>query len=83
MEDLDDADKSEEHYKKLIPLLEVEREGNSVVESIYAQRGMISKHSQWIIGGDGWAYDIGFGGLDHVLSMGEDVNIVVLDTEIR
>jgi pyruvate-ferredoxin/flavodoxin oxidoreductase len=36
----------------------------------------------WIIGGDGWAYDIGFGGLDHVLSSGQDVNILVLDTEV-
>lgn len=40
------------------------------------------KKSHWIIGGDGWAYDIGFGGLDHVLSTGEDVNILVLDTEV-
>ena len=38
--------------------------------------------SQWIFGGDGWAYDIGFGGLDHVLASGEDVNILVLDTEV-
>ncbi len=40
------------------------------------------KHSQWIIGGDGWAYDIGFGGLDHVLASGKNVNILVLDTEV-
>ncbi|NUM32450.1 MAG: pyruvate:ferredoxin (flavodoxin) oxidoreductase [Bacteroidetes bacterium] len=40
------------------------------------------KKSHWIIGGDGWAYDIGFGGLDHVLSVGEDINIIVLDTEV-
>ena len=40
------------------------------------------KKSQWIIGGDGWAYDIGFGGLDHVLASGEDVNVLVLDTEV-
>ena len=40
------------------------------------------KKSHWIIGGDGWAYDIGFGGLDHVLSTGEKVNILVLDTEV-
>ena len=41
-----------------------------------------AKKSQWIIGGDGWAYDIGFGGLDHVIASGEDVNILVLDTEV-
>jgi pyruvate-ferredoxin/flavodoxin oxidoreductase len=40
------------------------------------------KKSIWIIGGDGWAYDIGYGGLDHVLAMGEDVNVLILDTEV-
>ena len=53
-----------------------------LLEGIYSQRDMLSKHSQWIIGGDGWAYDIGFGGLDHVLAKGENVNIMVLDTEM-
>ncbi len=43
---------------------------------------MLVKKSVWIIGGDGWAYDIGFGGLDHVLSLGKDVNVLVLDTEV-
>ncbi len=42
----------------------------------------LAHHSVWIVGGDGWAYDIGFGGLDHVLSLGRDVNILVLDTEV-
>ena len=42
----------------------------------------LTKKSTWIIGGDGWAYDIGYGGLDHILSMGEDVNVLVLDTEV-
>lgn len=42
----------------------------------------LTKKSHWIMGGDGWAYDIGFGGLDHVLSTGEDINIIVLDTEV-
>ena len=40
------------------------------------------KRSQWIVGGDGWAYDIGYGGLDHVLASGADVNVLVFDTEI-
>ena len=43
---------------------------------------MLTKKSQWIFGGDGWAYDIGYGGLDHVLAMDEDVNVLVLDTEV-
>ena len=42
----------------------------------------LAKHSVWMYGGDGWAYDIGFGGLDHVIAMGEDVNILVVDTEV-
>jgi pyruvate-ferredoxin/flavodoxin oxidoreductase len=44
--------------------------------------GFLEKKSMWIVGGDGWAYDIGFSGLDHVLSTGENVNILVLDTEV-
>ena len=48
---------------------------------VYMKDHLIKK-SQWIIGGDGWAYDIGFGGLDHVLASGEDVNVLVLDTEV-
>ena len=49
---------------------------------IYENRNYLSKKSVWIFGGDGWAYDIGFGGLDHVLASGEDVNIMVFDTEV-
>ena len=49
---------------------------------IYANRNYLSKKSVWIFGGDGWAYDIGFGGLDHVLASGEDINIMVFDTEV-
>ncbi|MDR0560147.1 MAG: pyruvate:ferredoxin (flavodoxin) oxidoreductase [Prevotellaceae bacterium] len=51
-------------------------------KEIYALRQYLVKKSQWIFGGDGWAYDIGYGGLDHVLASGEDVNILVLDTEV-
>ena len=52
------------------------------MKKVVEQRDLFPKISQWIIGGDGWAYDIGYGGVDHVLSTGEDVNIVVLDTEM-
>ena len=48
----------------------------------YQVAGFLEKKSIWIVGGDGWAYDIGFGGLDHVLSTGENVNILVMDTEV-
>lgn len=51
-------------------------------QQIVEMRHHLAKKSQWIFGGDGWAYDIGFGGLDHVLASGEDVNVLVLDTEV-
>lgn len=51
-------------------------------EEILANKDFASKKSQWIFGGDGWAYDIGYGGLDHVLASGKDVNILVFDTEV-
>ena len=53
-----------------------------LAREVVASADMLTKKSQWIFGGDGWAYDIGYGGLDHVLAMDEDVNILVLDTEV-
>ncbi len=53
-----------------------------LAKMILAEEEFLSKKSVWIFGGDGWAYDIGFGGLDHVIASGEDVNILVLDTEV-
>ncbi len=69
---------------ELVKVLEKVEVGvdNSLVTSILADKDIISKKSQWIIGGDGWAYDIGFSGLDHIFASGEDVNILVLDTEV-
>ncbi len=55
---------------------------NGVLADIWEEKDMLMKPSHWIIGGDGWAYDIGFGGLDHVLASGADVNVLVLDTEV-
>ena len=49
---------------------------------IVANKNFLAKKSQWIFGGDGWAYDIGFGGVDHVLASGKDINIMVFDTEV-
>ena len=49
---------------------------------ILKDKDYLAKKSMWIFGGDGWAYDIGFGGLDHVLASGEDVNVLVFDTEV-
>ncbi len=46
------------------------------------EKDFLAKKSQWIFGGDGWAYDIGFGGVDHVLACGKDINVMVFDTEV-
>ena len=60
----------------------VSKEMKQIRDSIIASKNNFSDQSIWIIGGDGWAYDIGYGGLDHVLASGENVNILVLDTEV-
>ena len=65
---------------KLIPLLEKEKA--PVAKEILDLKQYLVKKSNWIFGGDGWAYDIGYGGLDHVIATGEDVNILVMDTEV-
>ena len=67
---------------KLIAALEKVKGQDALLDTIYTNRDFLVKRSQWIFGGDGWAYDIGFGGLDHVLASGEDVNILVFDTEV-
>ena len=65
---------------KLIAALEAC--GCDAAKEILAQKNYLSKKSQWIFGGDGWAYDIGFGGVDHVLASGRDINVMVFDTEV-
>ena len=57
-------------------------DADAIQKEILAEKDCLVKKSVWIFGGDGWAYDIGYGGLDHVLAMGEDVNVLVLDTEV-
>jgi pyruvate-ferredoxin/flavodoxin oxidoreductase len=59
-----------------------DRDIANIVEFLNKNRDHFVKKSQWIVGGDGWAYDIGYGGLDHVIASGEDINILVLDTEV-
>ena len=55
---------------------------DEIIDDLKGLERFLIKKSQWIIGGDGWAYDIGFGGVDHVLASGENINILVLDTEV-
>lgn len=56
--------------------------GSELCQELLKEQDFLAKKSQWIFGGDGWAYDIGFGGLDHVLASGQDVNVLVFDTEL-
>ena len=77
----DDAQGSKAAAAKVLELLPG-ASPNANIDFIKANTDLLVKKSIWIIGGDGWAYDIGYGGLDHVLAMGEDVNVLVLDTEV-
>ncbi|UCF12373.1 MAG: pyruvate:ferredoxin (flavodoxin) oxidoreductase [Thermoplasmatales archaeon] len=77
----DDAENSKK-YSDMIKSLLKEYHNDKLLNQIWESRNMLTKKSIWSVGGDGWAYDIGFGGLDHVLAMGEDINILVFDTEV-
>ncbi len=76
----EDAEESQKYALALKLLLKDETQG--LLKEIYEEKDVFVKKSHWIFGGDGWAYDIGFGGLDHVLASGEDINILVMDTEV-
>ncbi|NTW24697.1 MAG: pyruvate:ferredoxin (flavodoxin) oxidoreductase, partial [Lentimicrobium sp.] len=76
----DNATGSRTASEKVLPLLE--KESAPVAKEIVAIKQYLVKRSIWMFGGDGWAYDIGYGGLDHVIASGEDVNLLVLDTEV-
>ncbi len=86
LEAQDDSEKTYEVSQGLIAALDKFQTSDpaiqSLLDSIRSCKDYLSKRSQWIIGGDGWAYDIGYGGLDHVLATGNNVNILVLDTEV-
>ena len=69
-------------YHRILPLLSAEYANHPKLQSLYATRELFSRISHWLLGGDGWAFDIGFGGLDHVLCSGEHIKCLVLDTEV-
>jgi pyruvate-ferredoxin/flavodoxin oxidoreductase len=81
-----DREPSKKASTELVAALEnihgLDGEAAQLVKDILAAKDCLAKKSIWIFGGDGWAYDIGYGGLDHVLASGEDVNVLVLDTEV-
>ncbi len=80
IEGMNDSAKSAAAAAKMVPMMEAC--GCDTCKSILELKKYLVKKSQWIIGGDGWGYDIGFGGLDHVIASGLDVNILVVDTEV-
>ena len=77
-----DAEKTKELADKIIPLVEASKDKCQYCATIAELSHFLVKRSQWIIGGDGASYDIGYGGLDHVIASGKNVNILVLDTEV-
>ena len=84
-ETYDDLDASAIASEELIAVLEegnLSGEAADVAKTILEKRKHLNKKTMWMYGGDGWAYDIGYGGLDHVFAMGEDVNVLIVDTEV-
>ena len=85
METYDDLDASTPATAELVALLEKGKfsaDEQKLVDEILKRKKDLSKKTMWMYGGDGWAYDIGYGGLDHVFAMGEDVNVLLVDTEV-
>lgn len=80
LENMNHGQKSDEVSLRLIPALKKEKD--QVAKELLKLQQYFSKKSVWVIGGDGWAYDIGYGGLDHVIASGDDINLLVLDTEV-
>ena len=81
-EHMDDAELSEAYGKELALKCQAAPADDEAARFIVNNADLLGKPSMWIFGGDGWAYDIGYGGLDHVLASGENVNVLVFDTEV-
>ncbi|EHD3761787.1 pyruvate:ferredoxin (flavodoxin) oxidoreductase [Enterococcus faecalis] len=79
---LSESEGTQQRAAKLRAALLEEKTNQPLLEAIYDDQDLFVKPSQWMIGGDGWAYDIGYGGIDHVLASGADVNMLVLDNEV-
>ena len=86
LDNKDNGEASVEASKAVVELINKAEpkteETKALLESVKSRADYLVKRSQWILGGDGWAYDIGYGGLDHVLASGENVNVLVFDTEV-
>ncbi len=87
LDNMNDGARSKELGRRIVELVErdikdSEAEIKTLLQNILDRKDYLTKKSVWAFGGDGWGYDIGYGGLDHVLAMGHDVNILVMDTEV-
>jgi pyruvate-ferredoxin/flavodoxin oxidoreductase len=83
IEAMDDGESCKKATQKLLTVLEDhDYKDHPIIKEILEKKDFLIKKSVWIVGGDGWAYDIGYGGLDHVLASGDDVNVLVFDTEV-
>ena len=88
LENMEDGEATKDISKRIIEKLEhgpcdsAPEEMKALINQIKERKDYLVKRSIWIVGGDGWAYDIGYGGLDHVMASGEDINVLVYDTEI-
>ena len=86
LDNKDNGEASVEASKAVVELINKAEpkteETKALLESVKSRADYLVKRSQWILGGDGWAYDIGYGGLDHVLASGENINVLVFDTEV-
>ena len=81
---MNNAEQSKAATVKILSLIDGYEgdKGKEILDELKERKSFMIKKSQWVFGGDGWAYDIGYGGLDHVIALGEDVNILVFDTEV-
>jgi pyruvate-ferredoxin/flavodoxin oxidoreductase len=82
LDGFDDSEGTRDRADFLAEVLKKYYQTNELLKKIYDNRDYFMKRSHWIFGGDGWAYDIGYGGLDHVLASGENINVLVFDTEV-
>ena len=78
----DDADAAIASYDELLPLLKAEKDKAVEIKNVNDYADMLPLHTTWILGGDGWAYDIGFNALDHVMASGDNIKCMVVDTEM-
>ena len=83
IENIDEGEKSKEISGRILEAIDSNKyKDNYIIQEILKRKDFLVKKSIWIVGGDGWAYDIGFSGLDQAMSTGEDINILVFDTEV-